>query len=117
MTYRENNPVKIRFSHNYEKLKNINVKNGDKVTLIEALKIEIADLSSAFRRYDSCYRTFRDYQDRDNFFPLAKNGRFLLLIFMTEDGKIFTTIRRETDTKHIYYKGMIGRILKVIIEI
>ena len=114
MTYRDNNPVKIRFSHNYEKLKNANVKDGDKVTLIEVLKIDIADLNVAFRRYDCCYYGFNN---REAYYPLAKSGRFLLLIFMTKDGKIFTTIRRETDGKHVYYAGMLGKILKVVIEI
>ena len=97
---------KIRFSHHYSKLASINCIEAKPVKLIEALMIDIKDLS----------KEFLDYDTDDGLYKLPKSGRFLLLIFLVE-GVLFTTIRSAYPPSKVeYYKKAIGSEFQVIIE-
>jgi hypothetical protein len=48
-------------------------------------------------------------------YPLPK-GQVLVLLFVDDCNKVFTTIRRYTPEKEIYYKSKIGEDFKIKIE-
>ena len=100
---------KIKFSHNYEKLKNIKV--DEPVVLIEALFVNTKDLTDEFKTYDAQYLT----EDGVSFYDL-KDMDALILIFIDVHGNIFTTIRRQTPSKNEYYLTSIGSKFQVVIN-
>lgn len=98
---------KIKFSHRYTKLEKID-KNKP-VVLIDVMSISLGALSRYFLEYDTIFKD----NGKFDFYPL-KPGRHLLLFFVDKKGTLFTTIRRETESKKKYYLENIGYEFKII---
>jgi len=98
---------KIMFSHKYQKLKNI--QKDKPVVLIDVMSIELSQLSKYFIEYDTM---FYSNGQKDNY-PL-KDGKYLLLFFVDKGLSLFTTIRRETESKKKYYVENIGYEFEVV---
>ena len=93
----------------YEKLKNIDASKP--VHLIECMAIELNQLTDEFIEYDT---GFYDGTEKDNY-PL-KDGKYLILFFVDNRGTLFTTIRRQTQSKNEYYFTSIGCEFELVIN-
>ena len=105
---------KIKFSHHYWKLKE--VKNGDKAWLLEADKINLEFITPTLREYDTLYF---DKEDEKKYYPLPDKGDYLLLLFVIANKQtptLFTTIRRWTPRKSLYYYSKKGTMFQVEIK-
>ena len=103
----------IKFSHRYTKHP-INVIDGCEVRLIEVLKSKFEDLSDTFIEYDTKHYCRGHYK-------LPKKGDCLVLLFLGggpiwDTSELFTTVRRSTPAKEMYYKGLRGQKLVVKIK-
>ena len=103
----------IKFSHRYTKHP-INVIDGSEVRLIEVLNSKFEDLSDTFKEYDTKLYCGGNYK-------LPKNGDCLVLLFLGDGpiwdtSELFTTVRRSTPAKEMYYKGLRGQKLMVNIK-
>jgi hypothetical protein len=102
----------IKFSHRYTKLPG-RVQHGSIVRLIEVLNSRFEDLHPAFTDYDTAVINDIDY-------PLPKKGNCLVLLFIGDGitwdaAELFTTVRRATPGKEMYYKKQRGE--QMIVEI
>jgi len=100
----------IKFSNRYVKMPH-NVKNNSVVKLIEVLNSRFEDLHESFIEYDA--RTAEG-----DMYPLPKEGDCLILLFIGEGpvwdtAVLFTTVRRSTPDKELYYRGLRGKELIV----
>jgi hypothetical protein len=97
----------IKFSHNYEKLK-MHGMHGEILyptvsVLLDVLNVNLETISAHFLDYDT-----------DNGkYELPKSGPYLMLIFQKPDKNIFTTLRRFTTDKLLYYRSHIGHTFQV----
>lgn len=103
----------IKFSSRYTKHP-INVINGSEVRLIEVLNSKFEELSDTFKEYDTKYYCEGHYK-------LPKKGDCLVLLFLGEgsmwdSSELFTTVRRSTPSKEMYYKGLRGQKLMVEVK-
>ena len=103
----------IKFSHRYTKHP-INVIDGCEVRLIEVLNSKFEDLSDSFKEYDTKLYCGGNYK-------LPKKGDCLVLLFLGDGSiwdtsELFTTVRRSTPAKEMYYKGLRGQKLVAKIE-
>lgn len=101
---------KIKFSNEYFKLANIYNKIGKKeARLMQAIKIHYNDLNKELIKYDTTYG--------NGAYPLPKTD-LILLIFNAYQykGGVFTTIRRYTPNKWVYYKKAEGELFEVVID-
>jgi hypothetical protein len=89
---------KILFSHSYLKLPPH--WEGKKATLLFVREIELGEQTMWFKDYDTKYML-----DSLNFeyYDLPDKGKYLLLLFECE-GTVFTTLRRSTPQKKVYYE-------------
>ena len=83
----------------YRKLHGIDLSKG--ATLIRMEEIhDIRHLPENFIDYDSVYN---DSQGNKKHYPLKTGQKYLVLYFKDTKGTLFTTIRRWTKEKYIYY--------------
>lgn len=95
--------MKIKFSHRYSKLLN-NLEYITMATLLDVVKLNIEGMS----------KEFLDYDTDSGCFQLPKKGEFMMLIFKKYGtNHLFTTLRRHTPDKYIYYHGAIGKVFDV----
>ena len=101
---------KLKFSHRYAKMP----ENTENTILLEVLKAHYPDLSPEFRVYDTQYGS--------GYYPLPKADLIILLLvsYTSNAGggfneALWTTIRRATPEKEVYYRGLRGK--KIEIEI
>ena len=103
----------IKFSSRYTKHP-LNIMNGSEVRLIEALNSKFEDLSDTFIEYDTKHYCGGHYK-------LPEKGDCLVLLFLGDGpiydtSELFTTVRRSTPEKEMYYRGLRGQKLVVKIE-
>jgi len=101
----------IKFSHWYFKLASVYSRNGDKkARLLQVLKIQYNELTEDLIKYDVTYGDMESY-------PLPKTD-LILLVFNAYNSKggLFTTIRRYTPNKFVYYKKAQGEIFEVVVD-
>lgn len=90
----------IKFSHHYPKL------HQQKTAELLAVKVTTKDrLSKEMLEYDTYWC---EPNDGDKGYYELPPGKLLVLIFYGDKGIPFTTIRRQTVEKEIYYRGCIG---------
>lgn len=99
----------IKFSNEYYKIPTISLKG---TVLLQVLKTHFNELSEDFIIYDTSYfdvekRTIRRY-------PLPKTD-LLILLLKTKD-KLWTTIRRWTPRKEIYYRKLMGCEVDILVK-
>lgn len=107
---------KIKFSHMYEKMP-IGESHG---TLLEVLIADKKELSESFIQYDTTYLEWnwvgnlRHPEIRN--YPLP-NGKIIILLILSEHQKrLWTTIRRWTQEKEVYYKSLRGKSVEIEIN-
>ena len=91
----------LKFSHNYLKLPTN--WQGKKATLLFVREIELEKQMQWFLHYDTQFGVGSLTGDTNTFYPLPKKGKYLLLLFECE-GTLFTTLRRSTPQKKVYYE-------------
>lgn len=102
----------IKFSHDYWKLP-VGAINGGIAKLLYVQKIKLEEQTTFFLNYDT---TIRQKDELGHaFYPLPDKGDYLLLLFDC-DGTIFTTLRRYTEEKSLYYLNNIGNYFQMVIE-
>ena len=102
----EDEPIAIKFSHDYPKL--------GKTTLASLLDVWVMDtkeFSSVFVNYDTIYVDLKGIHH----YPLPK-GKVLVLLLHSPEAFLFTTIRRHTPQKEDYYKRHIGELVKIEVK-
>ncbi|HMV45176.1 MAG TPA: hypothetical protein PKL30_24320 [Leptospiraceae bacterium] len=97
----------IKFSHEYFKLGNI--EQDHPVQLVEVFQKPTEEFSDEFKEYDTAYydgKTIANY-------PLGK-GLHLILLFRDSKGNLFTTVRRFTHEKFVYYNNNRGKQFSIV---
>ena len=94
----------IRFSHTYSKIP----PRPDPSTLLEVFVVDRCDLHDGFVEYDTHIVAGGNY-------PLP-SGKVLVLLLQSESGALWTTIRRFTDDKCEYYRGLRGKTVEIVID-
>jgi hypothetical protein len=97
----------IKFSHNYPKL------HGQTEAVLLKIYLVNRDLMTEnFIEYDT---TFLNSAGEKEQFPLPQN-KYMVLVFMGNKYIPFTTARRYTMDKHVYYTGLKGQMFNVVIK-
>jgi hypothetical protein len=94
----------IKFSNLYEKLP-CGI-NGKRARLVFVRLIALQKQMRAFLDYDTRILGSNEH------YPLPVKGKYILLLF-DYDGTVFTTLRRHTEEKFLYYSGLVGQDLQV----
>ena len=98
---------KIKFSHKYSKLIRDSGNQICSAVLLDVFKIELADRSKQFLNYDT----------ENGIYKLPQKGKYLMLLFKDEFTKLlFTTLRRDTVEKSLYYTNQIGETFELDIQ-
>lgn len=92
---------KIKFSHEYSKL--FNIDPSEPVTLVQVFPSNTTHLPDEFLHYDTLY--FENGKPLN--YPLKEGIPCLVLLF-AQDGNLFSTICRSTPGKDTYYMTAIG---------
>ena len=102
---------RIRFAHNYSKLKD-GFSPTKRAKLLEVLEVRLENLSPELIKYN----TRCGY---GNYCKMPASGKYLMLIFDKAPfwGEIFTTLRRSKPQKLEYYRGLIGQVFEVEVEV
>ncbi|MBU0958565.1 MAG: hypothetical protein KKB31_01340 [Nanoarchaeota archaeon] len=101
---------KISFSHPYKKLEVVGVGIGvGTITKAILLGVSCVDL-------ENLEQPFLDYDTDKGKYKLPKKGVYLLLLFSKTDRDLFTTLRRYTLKKFIYYHSRIGETFSVEVK-
>lgn len=100
----------IFFSHLYPKLLDSHNNMIDSAKLIGLFRVKLEDLHPSFLFYDTDNGKYK----------LPKRGDFLMLLFLKPfetyicDQNLFTTLRRYTPQKDIYYQKKVGMDFDII---
>jgi hypothetical protein len=84
----------------------------NKTYLIGLECVELDKLPTDFLGYDTTY----PIDGREEQYPLPKRGSYMILFLYTESNQVWTTIRRFTQSKHDYYRSIVGQEVKIVIE-
>lgn len=97
-----NRPI-IKFSRKFAKIRGVR-----EAKLLAVIQLPIESLPMDFIEYDT---------DGGMYIGLPARGAYLMLIFSKGDSRenLFTTLRRDTDEKRIYYKNQIGKFFEVLV--
>ena len=93
--------AKIKFSHAYSKMP----KNPSHSRLLEVFTVDRSDLHRCFVDYDTKIKLAGNYK--------LPSGKLLVLLLLTESGELFSTIRRYTEEKELYYRGLRCKNVKI----
>ena len=94
----------ISFSHRYSKLISENNEIILSAKLLQALIVNLEDLSYHFKQYDTDHGKFK----------LPNEGKYIMLIFLKDNNKnIFTTIRSYMPSKFEYYQSKVGQEFQI----
>lgn len=100
----------IKFSHIYPKLLDEHNDMVETATLLMVSQVKLEELHPSFLAYDT----------HDGEFPLPRKGIYLMLLFLKPPGcdgicaaNLFTTLRRSTVEKTLYYTSLVGREFEV----
>jgi len=100
----------IKFSHIYKKLLD---EHNDVIETAKLLHVEVIGLADL-------QQCFLDYDTDTGAYILPKHGAYMMLIFLKPPDcegvcatNLFTTIRRWTQEKEVYYRQQIGHDFKI----
>ena len=104
--------MKIKFSHFYEKMP----RGYEHSKLLQVLPVDLADLSSEFRHYDTTYLDGGEERQ----YPLPAKGSYMILFLRAGSGKgqLWTTIRStwsKSGDKLAYYQGHVGEVFDCVV--
>ena len=94
---------RIKFSHEYHKMP----LNYTPSRLIQTLLIDRSEMSDQFVAYDTLNLN-------DEMYKLPK-GKLIVLLLLTTDRCLWTTIRRYTQSKWDYYHSQIGVLFDIVV--
>ena len=94
----------IKFSHAYSKMP----KNPSPSRLLEVFTVDRSDLHRCFVDFDTKIKLAGNYS--------LPKGKLLVLLLLAESGELWTTIRRFTEEKCKYYRGMRCKPFEICIE-
>jgi len=90
----------IRFSHNYKKL------NCERFAeLRDVILIDLERQAKAFLEYDT-----------EGIYNLPKKGKYIALVFLGENGTLFTTLRKYTEKTYAYYVAHMYETFEIIVK-
>lgn len=100
--------MKLKFDHEYAKIP----EDISKTCLLEVIKTHYDKLHSVFKVYDT---------EHEDGYYLLPNGDLLLLILISYEKNIsggyneviWTSLRRYTEEKEVYYKSEIGNEIEI----
>lgn len=97
---------KIRFSHRYWKM-----PNTRPAKLVGLYTCDYSELSCFLEEYDTKYYAggFKHYYQ-------LPDAKLIVLLFLSDNDVLWTTIRRFTEEKFRYYKESVGKIFEIVIE-
>jgi hypothetical protein len=100
---RKRGKMQIKFSKQYAKIRGIT-----RAKLLLVMDVKLEHLSLDFLEYDT----------DGNKYGLPKRGDYLMLVFQKGDSRenIFTTLRRSTPEKRLYYRNAMGKSFDVVVE-
>lgn len=103
---------KIKFSHEYVKLEN--PKGPGNATLLSVSTVQLEKLPLGYLDWDTRYI---DKEGKNRHYQLPTEGKYLLLLFwaQSQEGFIFTTLRRCTPEKEKYYRSLVGEEIEVLV--
>lgn len=105
--------VSIKFSHLYRKLATaFEEEPPEHATLLQVLKVKKSELSQLFIQYDSLY-----YEEEEAKFYSIPDGDLILLLFLSEKGQLFSTLRSYNDEKWKYYSGLVTKHFDVLVSV
>jgi len=91
---------KIRFGHNFKKL------NCEKsAELRDVILIDLEKQAKTFLEYDT-----------EGIYNLPRRGRYIALVFLGENGTLFTTLRKYTEKKYAYYVAHMYESFEIAVE-
>lgn len=90
----------MEFTHKYKKMPD----DWETAVLLDVIPCKLEDLSATFRNYDTAIEGGGNY-------PLPKKGEYMILLLLSKDNRLWTTIRRYTPAKYDYYLSQIGNML------
>lgn len=94
----------IKFSYQFPKLLGAQNTLIERAKLLQVLMVDLADLSAEFLDFDTFYGKY----------PLPKQGKYMLLIFLKPGNcDVFTTLRRWTPEKERYYTAQVGEVFHI----
>ena len=100
----------IKFSHYYLKMRGFDLNRP--FTLVAAWFTTFESLTPSFIQYDTTYTD----QGIDNVFQTYKLPEGdLIILYLVQDFRLMTTVRRYTPEKFSFYSGLVGK--KVWIEV
>lgn len=102
--------LKITFSNYYQKMPAPKWMLAYPTTLLHVFIDDIGTALQAFRDYDTKFAGMSGKK-----YPLPKRGKFMFLLLCT-NGFLWTTFRRWTPKKELYYVNNIGKDFKIIID-
>lgn len=94
----------IKFTYKYKKMP----ENPSPSKLLEVIPIDLADISKDFRHYDATAENGEKYL-------LPKEGEYILLLLLSKDNRLWTTLRGFTMMKYMYYRSMRGMDFEIVI--
>lgn len=102
---------KIKFSHRYFKMP----ENFSDTMLLQVFTVPREELGIDFVGYDV---TWENPNGDVEEYPLPKGMLLVLLLASFVNGRevLWTTIRRWMPTKELYYRGLIGEKVQIVIE-
>lgn len=80
--------------------------------LFQVIRINFKELSKRFILYDTCYTECNQIK----YYELPKTDLIMLIFGSMYNSHIFTTIRRYTPNKYVYYSDSIGDYFEVVID-
>lgn len=105
---------KIKFSNKYTKLYGcVNKRFPEEARLLNVFVQHKRDMHEDFISYDTKYF----YSDGYKYYQLP-SAEYLVLLFMGDNGQLFTTIRsnrKHPFDKEVFYKDAIGEMFEVVI--
>lgn len=106
---------KIRFSHKYLKMLDMNREMPKEAILLEVLRANKHDLNSGFIDYDTTYKDEKTGELEQYELP---DHELIILVFRHVQfvNIIWTTIRRYTPQKYKYYRDRRQHRFEIILE-
>ena len=98
----------IKFSHSYSKMD----CNTETAGLMFLSVCDVSELHKSFVEYDTKY--WNPEMEDKAYYELPKTGKVIVLLLYDEKNFIvFTTIRRWTPEKEVYYRSQVGKLFRI----
>ena len=106
-------PYTIKFSHYYLKMRDFDLERP--FTLVDMVTVNLSNLTPSFIQYDTTY-TEQGINNIFQKYPLQKGD--LITLYLVQDFRLMTTVRRYTVEKFHFYSKLVGQevMVKIVEE-